>query len=121
MGISPLPRLEGTTTPGATVQVVLDGVELPPVVADGEGKFSLVPATTLAEGPHQVSASATYYGMRGATSELGFGVGTLVLAVGCGCEGAGGALPWLGALGVLGLFLTRSATRRGARAGRRAG
>jgi hypothetical protein len=121
-GVSPQVHLEGTTMPEATVQVVLDGVELPPVVADGEGKFSVVPAASLAEGRHEVSAWATYYGMRGATSKpLGFNVGDLVLAVGCGCGAAGGAPPWLGALGVLGLFLTRSVTRRGARAGRRAG
>ncbi len=122
MGVVPQVHVEGKTTPGATVVVVLDGVELPPVVANGEGKFSVVPPAELADGPHQLSGWATYYGMRGATSKpIEFNVGTLMLAVGCGCDAAGGALPWLAALGVLGLFLTRSATRRGARAGPRAG
>jgi hypothetical protein len=122
MGVAPQVHLQGTTTPGATVVVVLDGVEQPPVVADGQGRFSLVPPTALADGQHQLSGWATYYGMRGATSKpLEFNVGTLMLAVGCGCDASASALPWLAALGVLGLVLTRSATRRGARVGRRAG
>ncbi|AKJ08422.1 hypothetical protein ATI61_1308 [Archangium gephyra] len=112
-GVSAKPRLEGRTAPGATVQVFLDGEPLgAPVVADDSGTFAVVPATELAEGPHEASAWAEQYGLRSARSApLDFNVGGLALQVGCGCGVGSGSGAW--GLGLAVLALVRRGARRG--------
>ncbi|WP_240359172.1 adventurous gliding motility protein AgmC [Pyxidicoccus trucidator] len=55
----PTVTYSGTTEPGASVTVVVDGVNLGTVVADGSGNWTLTPATPLADGPHTVTVTAT--------------------------------------------------------------
>ncbi|MFL5353446.1 adventurous gliding motility protein AgmC [Archangium sp.] len=106
--VDPLPRFEGRTAPGASVQVFLDGAPLgAPVVADEAGNFVLVSPVELAKGPHEVHAWAELLRVRSVTSEaLGFTVGeglSLQVGFGCGVAPAGGA--WGLGLGVLVLSL----------------
>ncbi|PTL76674.1 hemagglutinin [Vitiosangium sp. GDMCC 1.1324] len=123
--VEPLPRLEGKTAPGATVQVLLDGAPLgAPVVADASGGFAVVPSTELASGAHEARAWAELLGARSATSApLGFTVSDgssaggdgevdegLALRVGFGCGVASGRGAWGLGLAVLALALGR---RRG--------
>ncbi|WNG41131.1 hemagglutinin [Archangium violaceum] len=115
-GVEPLPRFEGKTAPGATVQVFLDGEPLgAPVVADDSGGFVAVPSAELAEGPHEVRAWAEQLGVRSATSEpLGFSVGSLLgLRVGCGCGAVSAGGAWGLGLAVLAWVWLRGAARRG--------
>ncbi|MCY1082912.1 adventurous gliding motility protein AgmC [Archangium lansingense] len=116
--VAAMPRIEGRTAPGATVQVFLDGEPLgEPVVADESGTFALVPPTALGDGPHEASAWAEQFGLRSASSEpLGFTVGgALVLLVGCGCGSSPGSGAWGLGLAVLALVLrgARRGTERG--------
>lgn len=111
--VDPLPRFEGRTAPGASVQVFLDGVPLgAPVVADEAGTFVLVSPVELARGPHEVRAWAELLRVRSVTSDaLGFTVGeglSLDVGFGCGVAPAGGA--WALGLAVLALGACR---RRG--------
>lgn len=119
-GVEPQPRIEGTTAPGATVQVFLDGAPLgAPVVADASGGFSVVPSTELASGAHEARAWAELLGARSATSEpLGFTVGDgsaadggLALRVGFGCGVTSGRGAWGLGLAVLALVLGRHRRR----------
>jgi uncharacterized repeat protein (TIGR01451 family) len=48
----------GAAEPGAAVTVILDGVEVATVVADGTGRWSYAPTMPLADGPHTVEAIA---------------------------------------------------------------
>ena len=54
---SPTPTFSGTATPGATVEVSVDGTSLGSVVADESGQWSLMTPedAPLSEGAHQVS------------------------------------------------------------------
>jgi hypothetical protein len=113
LGIPPQPSLQGKTAAGATVQVFLDGAPLgEPVVASDTGDFTVVPATELALGHHEVRAWAEQLGARSALSApLGFTVGeSLALSVGFGCGVASG-----GGLGALGLAVLALVLRRRAR------
>ncbi|MCP3145283.1 Ig-like domain-containing protein, partial [Pyxidicoccus xibeiensis] len=49
----------GTTDPGSTVTVVVDGINVGTATADGTGNWTLTPPTPLAEGPHSVTVTAT--------------------------------------------------------------
>lgn len=63
------PLIEGTTEPGATVTVYVDGSPVGTAVADGNGDWSFTPSPALAEGQYEISASATdTAGIDGATS-----------------------------------------------------
>lgn len=113
VAVDPLPRFEGTSEPGASVQVVLDGAPLgEPVVADESGNFVLVSPVALAEGPHEARAWAEVMRVRSGTSEaLGFSVGgelSLQVGFGCGVTPVGSA--WGLGLAVLALGARR---RRG--------
>lgn len=112
-GVAAMPRFEGRTAPGATVQVFLEGEPLgAPVVADDSGTFVVVASTELAVGPHEASAWAEQYGFRSAPSApLGFHVGSLALDVGCGCGVASGSGAW--GLGLAVLALRGARRRRG--------
>ncbi|NOJ79128.1 adventurous gliding motility protein AgmC [Myxococcus xanthus] len=55
---APVMTYSGTTEPGSTVTVVVDGVTVGTVVADPSGNWSLPVGDTLAEGPHTVSVTA---------------------------------------------------------------
>ncbi|QDE70500.1 cell envelope biogenesis protein OmpA [Myxococcus xanthus] len=54
----PVVTYSGTTEPGSTVTVVVDGVTVGTVVADPSGNWSLPVGDTLSEGPHTVSVTA---------------------------------------------------------------
>ncbi len=53
------PTLSGTAEPGSTVTVTLDGAVIGTAVATSAGTWSLTPPSSLTEGPHTVSATAT--------------------------------------------------------------
>jgi outer membrane protein OmpA-like peptidoglycan-associated protein len=53
------PELAGTATPGSTVTVRVDGVTACVTTAGTSGQFSCTPTTPLAQGQHQVTATAT--------------------------------------------------------------
>ena len=106
------PSIQGKTAAGATVQVFLDGTPLgAPVVASDTGDFTVVPATELTRGHHEVRAWAEQLGARSALSAPhGFTVGEIALDVGFGCGVASG-----GGLGALGLAVLALVLRRRAR------
>ncbi|MHA7628950.1 Ig-like domain-containing protein [Corallococcus sp. M7] len=52
------PVISGTTEPGSTVTLSMDGTSLAAVV-DGTGNWSFTPSTALAQGAHSVTARAT--------------------------------------------------------------
>ncbi|WP_203335633.1 Ig-like domain-containing protein [Nocardioides limicola] len=54
----PLPVFEGTTEPGALVEVYVDGTFIGTVVADGDGNWSIPSEFALADGEHTVTAVA---------------------------------------------------------------
>lgn len=53
------PEISGTTEPGATVTIYVDGSSAGSTVADSNGDWSFVPNPALAEGQYEISASAT--------------------------------------------------------------
>ncbi|GAB4070991.1 hypothetical protein GCM10028777_37860 [Angustibacter speluncae] len=53
------PDVGGTAEPGATVTVEVDGVPVGTTTADGTGAWTLPLPTPLADGPHEVVATAT--------------------------------------------------------------
>ncbi|WP_420810052.1 adventurous gliding motility protein AgmC [Corallococcus macrosporus] len=55
----PVVTYSGTSEPGSTVTVVVDGVTVGTVEADGAGNWSLPVSDTLADGPHTVIVTAT--------------------------------------------------------------
>ncbi len=59
---TPTPTITGTTEPGATVTVSIDGNVVGTVVADSEGNWELPVTTALADGPHTVHAEAVIGG-----------------------------------------------------------
>ncbi|WP_284668648.1 Ig-like domain-containing protein [Myxococcus sp. SDU36] len=54
----PVVTYSGTSEPGSTVTVVVDGVTVGTAVADPSGNWSLPVGDTLSEGPHTVSVTA---------------------------------------------------------------
>lgn len=52
------PFITGTSVPGATVIIYLDGVEVGFATVDASGNFSLTPTVDLPDGPHTVQAIA---------------------------------------------------------------
>lgn len=59
----------GTATPGVTVVVIVDGVEVGRVVADGSGNWSL-PMPGLPDGEYRVEAAEEAQGLRSATASV---------------------------------------------------
>lgn len=60
------PTFRGTGTPGATIDLIIDGTPVDDAaVVDADGNFTFTPTTPLDEGPHTVSATQT---LNGATS-----------------------------------------------------
>ncbi|AEI68972.1 adventurous gliding motility protein AgmC [Corallococcus macrosporus] len=55
----PVVTYTGTSEPGSTVTVVVDGVAVGTVEADGAGNWSLPVSDTLTDGPHTVTVTAT--------------------------------------------------------------
>lgn len=74
------PTISGTTEPGASVVVSVDGTEIGTVTADGAGNWSIMVTTALTEGPHSASASATdtLGNMASAESDFTVDLGTRV-------------------------------------------
>jgi uncharacterized repeat protein (TIGR01451 family) len=62
------PTISGTTYPGATVTVFVDGVNVGTTVADGQGNWSFTPAMALADGARVVTAQAEFMGHQSPTS-----------------------------------------------------
>jgi outer membrane protein OmpA-like peptidoglycan-associated protein len=56
---NPVVTYVGTAEPGATVTVVVDGQTVGTVTADANGSWSVTASTTLADGPHTVTATAS--------------------------------------------------------------
>ncbi|QSQ27964.1 OmpA family protein [Pyxidicoccus parkwayensis] len=56
---NPQVTYSGTTEPGASVTVVVDGVNVGTVTADSSGNWTLPVGTELGEGPHSVTVTAT--------------------------------------------------------------
>jgi hypothetical protein len=56
------PTISGTANPGATVEIVVDGVVIGTVVADANGAWSFTPTAPLAEGEHTIEARVTIDG-----------------------------------------------------------
>ncbi|PTL79951.1 Ig-like domain-containing protein [Vitiosangium sp. GDMCC 1.1324] len=56
---TPTPVISGTAEAGSTVTVIIDGVAVGTVTADGSGNWSYTPTTGLGDGPHTVKATAT--------------------------------------------------------------
>ncbi|XXF76448.1 Ig-like domain-containing protein [Myxococcaceae bacterium GXIMD 01537] len=54
-----VPTYTGTSEPGSSVTVTVDGVLLGTVIADGSGNWSIPGSAPLADGQHSVSATAT--------------------------------------------------------------
>ncbi|MDP1825371.1 MAG: Ig-like domain-containing protein [Archangium sp.] len=63
------PAISGTTNPGATVSVFIDGVLLGTVVADAAGVWTLTPAVAIADGTHALTATADLDGLMSPASE----------------------------------------------------
>jgi large repetitive protein len=55
----PRPTITGTTEPGATVVITIDGVEVATVVADGNGVWTYVPGEALTPGAHTVTVTTS--------------------------------------------------------------
>jgi hypothetical protein len=53
------PTIVGTAEPGSTVTVVVDGAPVGEATADERGAWSLTPTEPLAEGEHEITATAT--------------------------------------------------------------
>ena len=69
------PSFTGTGTPGATVEVIIDGTTAGIAPVDGNGGWTYIPIAPLADGPHTVFATQTLKGSRSVQSaENGFTV-----------------------------------------------
>jgi hypothetical protein len=53
------PEISGTVEPNAVVTVIIDGEEAGTTTADDSGDFTFTPTSPLADGPHNVSVTAT--------------------------------------------------------------
>ena len=53
------PTIRGTSDPGATITIEIDGAIVGTTVVAPNGEFSFTPATPLADGPHVIVATAT--------------------------------------------------------------
>lgn len=53
------PTIGGTAEPGSVVTVIIDGEEVGTAPVDSEGNWSFEPTEELAEGPHEITATAT--------------------------------------------------------------
>ncbi|MDY7228839.1 adventurous gliding motility protein AgmC [Hyalangium rubrum] len=53
------PAIAGTTEPGSTVTLTLNGTEVGPVTVDAAGNWTFTPTTPLADGPYTLVATAT--------------------------------------------------------------
>ncbi len=53
------PPLTGTATAGTTVTIYVDGVVAGTTTADGSGNWSYTPASPIADGPHDITITAT--------------------------------------------------------------
>jgi MYXO-CTERM domain-containing protein len=115
------PTISGTATPGATVEIVVDGEVIGSAIADANGMWSFTPTAPLADGEHTVEARVTIDGESTSTGMIGFTVdapaeedagGIIIGRESCASApasapgGAYGAL--LGLLGLLGLRRRRS-------------
>jgi uncharacterized repeat protein (TIGR01451 family) len=70
------PTISGTTDPGATVEVRIDGVLVGTATADGTGAWSVTPTRMLGEGPHTATVTATDAAGNRATGSTTFTVDT---------------------------------------------
>lgn len=115
-GVVLRPRIEGTAPPGAIVHLFLEGAEYTAVTADTLGAFAYDVPADLAEGTHELRATAEELGSYSVPStphrfDVAAATGGITspsaFEVGCGC----GASPGAGA-GILALVLALSAKRR---------
>lgn len=77
--VPPTVSFTGTTSPGATVHVLLDGLEIGTPTADGSGDFTFTPGTPLVTGIHSVvlyAEDAAQASFSAATSPRSFTVGS---------------------------------------------
>ncbi|KFE68108.1 adventurous gliding motility protein AgmC [Hyalangium minutum] len=116
-GVARKPRIEGTAQPGVSVHLFLEGTEYAQVTADSTGAFVYDVPADLAEGAHELWASAEELGSYSlqstpnrfdvTASSTGGVTSPSVFEVGCGC----GASPGAG-VGALTLVLVLGAARR---------
>jgi MYXO-CTERM domain-containing protein len=108
--------ITGTTTAGGTVYVAVDSGPANPVLADAQGRWSLMTLMPWIDGPHSVQASTTNGAGDDATTKRDFTVASK--ASGCGCSTSRPPNPHssvalFGALmALLGLMRQRGRSRR---------
>ncbi len=64
------PTITGTTEPGATVVIVIDGETIGTTVADEGGNWSFTPDEPIAEGEHTIEANADLNGKTGTSTPV---------------------------------------------------
>ncbi len=72
------PTISGTGTPGATIDVIIDGTSVGTTIVDALGQWTLSLTTPLDDGPHAVIAETTVGGMD-AMDNSGFSVDTMTV------------------------------------------
>jgi MYXO-CTERM domain-containing protein len=72
------PTISGTGTPGATIDVIIDGTSVGTTIVDALGQWTLPLTTPLDDGPHAVIAETTVGGMD-AMDNSGFSVDTMTV------------------------------------------
>ncbi|WP_309888308.1 Ig-like domain-containing protein [Archangium sp.] len=108
------PVISGTAQPGSTVAVTLDGSGVGTTPVDAAGLWTFTPASSLAEGPHTVAATASDSGGTSPASDtVRFTVDTLPdeptsPGGGCACAAGSGEASWL----LAGLALLAGVSRR---------
>lgn len=108
------PDMTGTTEPGSTVTLTLDGTEAGPMPTDGQGNWSYTPSTPLELGDHTLSVIATDpAGNSSESSSVTFHIERPVSHYGWGCASTPGLSLsglWLGVT----LWLRQRSKRRSA-------
>jgi uncharacterized repeat protein (TIGR01451 family) len=75
------PELSGTSEPGASVEVSIDGTVIGTVIADAEGNWTLAVEVPLADGDHEVSVAASNRRGQTATDMGSFTIDTMAPAL----------------------------------------
>jgi large repetitive protein len=114
------PTITGTATPGATVEILVDGAVIGTTVADASGQWSFTPDAALEDGTHTIEARVTIEGESTTSAPITITVdggdvtpedSGLVLAGG-GCASAPGDAPDAAPAAALGLFALLGWRRR---------
>ena len=115
--VSPTPTFSGKATPGAVVEIFVDGVSVGTVTADEQGDWTFTVTDPLEGGDHTIEVTATSGGESSSVGPVTFEVDetmvddddvTLLLRGGCAQSGGGGSPAsgsiWL--LALLGILIT---------------